>query len=584
MSNYLPPTSNVPIFDTLNFNAGSEALTYDIAKKNFLTFPTAQGNETLLDITVGGTATFLGAVSVNGTLTLNGNVVYAEDIIIANNKKIIGTSTTANITNQFLSLDDSANKTTLQYGTGGLYINKNDGTQILNIDNTGLTTASNSIILATQKYFGSTTSGSNAYFVFNNGSNISTFFYAPSGYYIKRNDGVLICSFDSVGNMGLTANLNQAGNITLTGSFTQSGNYTMTGTNMTLTGATLDLDNGKAVRGKDTSASFSTNMVPCTSTNYSQIKCGSNGLVIYNNAGTYSGTVNSSMQLSFGSALFMGIPSSSGGYIRSRGYSGVGCYIDMITDTSTNATYDIRLQVQGGSSGTPGQGLLKLSQSTPAASDNSATVATTGWVQSAITASVSTSLTPDSITITSSPLSGNTGITNYYGSGGRKSVIGTTGSAIAAWGGDYFTSPIRLTFNTGSTPTTTIVVIKLDHYYNSSTASGNYTNYMTFFPNRLTQGNQGSASIIYNINGDINGSSAFTYTNATYSPNGRQYTTYRDNGVGVGTPYGVMSMTNTYVDIYMKVWGTGTNELYSFTATIVDALDAKLHSEACYLS
>ena len=71
MAEYLPPTENVAIFDTLNFNAGDEALTYNKAVKYFLKYPIAQGTETLQAINVNGIASFLNDVNIGSSTTSN---------------------------------------------------------------------------------------------------------------------------------------------------------------------------------------------------------------------------------------------------------------------------------------------------------------------------------------------------------------------------------------------------------------------------------------------------------------------------------------------------------------------------------
>ena len=68
MTNYLPPIENVPIFDTSLFNQVTTGLTYEDALTKFLTFPTAQGTETLLD------------VNITGTLTANGSTIFNDPI------------------------------------------------------------------------------------------------------------------------------------------------------------------------------------------------------------------------------------------------------------------------------------------------------------------------------------------------------------------------------------------------------------------------------------------------------------------------------------------------------------------------
>ncbi|NBU05886.1 MAG: hypothetical protein EBT39_06005, partial [Sphingobacteriia bacterium] len=66
MADYLPPTENLPIFDTTVFDtAQNQYLTYNQATGLFLTFPIAQGAETLQAITVQGVATFNTALVVS---------------------------------------------------------------------------------------------------------------------------------------------------------------------------------------------------------------------------------------------------------------------------------------------------------------------------------------------------------------------------------------------------------------------------------------------------------------------------------------------------------------------------------------
>ena len=67
MASNLPPSENLPIFDSGVFNTGNDALTYNSAVSKFLTFPVAQGTETFSDINTlgnitGNNATFSGIV------------------------------------------------------------------------------------------------------------------------------------------------------------------------------------------------------------------------------------------------------------------------------------------------------------------------------------------------------------------------------------------------------------------------------------------------------------------------------------------------------------------------------------------
>ena len=70
MADYVPPTQNLPIFDTTVFtSAQNEYLTYSKATGLFLTFPTAQGAETLQGITVNGASDFTGDVNFNSMVS-----------------------------------------------------------------------------------------------------------------------------------------------------------------------------------------------------------------------------------------------------------------------------------------------------------------------------------------------------------------------------------------------------------------------------------------------------------------------------------------------------------------------------------
>ncbi len=66
MSDYTPPTEDLPIFDVTVFNSGDEPLTYNQAKKKFLRYPTAQGKETLQAIDVNGISTFKNNIIQSG--------------------------------------------------------------------------------------------------------------------------------------------------------------------------------------------------------------------------------------------------------------------------------------------------------------------------------------------------------------------------------------------------------------------------------------------------------------------------------------------------------------------------------------
>lgn len=77
MASYLPPSENLPIFDNSVFTSiTDEPLTYDIAKKLFLTYPYAQGTENLKNTHIGGT---LDISDGSNNMTLIGNAISSNN-------------------------------------------------------------------------------------------------------------------------------------------------------------------------------------------------------------------------------------------------------------------------------------------------------------------------------------------------------------------------------------------------------------------------------------------------------------------------------------------------------------------------
>jgi hypothetical protein len=74
MASYLPPKEELPIFDNSVFQSNDDPLTFAQASTEFLRFPSAQGAETLQDISVNGAAIFNALVDINDDLTVNGNL------------------------------------------------------------------------------------------------------------------------------------------------------------------------------------------------------------------------------------------------------------------------------------------------------------------------------------------------------------------------------------------------------------------------------------------------------------------------------------------------------------------------------
>jgi len=80
MAEYLPPTENVAIFDTLNFNDGNSPLTYNKAVKYFLRYPSAQGTETLQVTNVNGLLTASAGIKVQSIEPITNNIAGAITI------------------------------------------------------------------------------------------------------------------------------------------------------------------------------------------------------------------------------------------------------------------------------------------------------------------------------------------------------------------------------------------------------------------------------------------------------------------------------------------------------------------------
>ena len=151
MATYLPPSENLPIFDTSVFDETNGAyLTYTSAKKLFLTYPTAQGEETIASLIAGsidytspasGSYFDIGTNQVSGgTIRLgptgtSGVSVHAGNIDCTNNT--INNATDAALNN--LSLGNSQTTGILNIGTGTRTTGGNGGA--INIGTGGSITA-----------------------------------------------------------------------------------------------------------------------------------------------------------------------------------------------------------------------------------------------------------------------------------------------------------------------------------------------------------------------------------------------------------------------------------------------------------
>ena len=84
MSLNLPPNNLEPItiFNPANFIDLSSGLTIEYANAHYLKFPTAQGAENLLDISVSGIADFNSTVNVDGDLFVNNPSIFSDTVNI----------------------------------------------------------------------------------------------------------------------------------------------------------------------------------------------------------------------------------------------------------------------------------------------------------------------------------------------------------------------------------------------------------------------------------------------------------------------------------------------------------------------
>jgi len=80
MAEYEPPKETLPIFDPAVFATGDEPLTYNIAVKKFLKYPSAQGTENLQAINVNGISTFNAAANFNKPIVMSSATVADREI------------------------------------------------------------------------------------------------------------------------------------------------------------------------------------------------------------------------------------------------------------------------------------------------------------------------------------------------------------------------------------------------------------------------------------------------------------------------------------------------------------------------
>lgn len=116
MSDYSPPTENLPIFDASVFNQSEEYITQGDADKRYLRFPNAQGTENLASINVNGSATFRASCEFNNSINNNSLKIVSSPTIgqinpcvTSTNQQVIGATGTINTESLVLTTQSATN-------------------------------------------------------------------------------------------------------------------------------------------------------------------------------------------------------------------------------------------------------------------------------------------------------------------------------------------------------------------------------------------------------------------------------------------------------------------------------------------
>jgi len=172
------------------------------------------------------------------------------------------------------------------------------------------------------------------------------------------------------------------------------------------------------------------------------------------------------------------------------------------------------------------------------------------------TSVIPANLTPNSVTITpTNPSSNNptAGITNAWNTGSYIGFTGTGGRTITSLGSTFCAgTAIRMDSWTQSVPTGSIASLFEVNFtfWNGSNWGQTYC-YLQLYPNRLWNG--ATPDDIWNLNNKINGNGNYSYTDATYAPNGRWYWTYQQNFSGVSGANGWLVPAQNYVNLYFPI-------------------------------
>lgn len=526
MAEYSPPTEDLPIFDNLVFISGDEPLTYNIAKKKFLRYPTAQGKETFQ------------AIDVNGVSTFNNNIIQNNDTTI------IQTDTTNNTTTNTLKATNIFGQLHLQKPSGA------NGGGLLFDDVKGLTTYNS------QLYY----------------ENLIT--YMQNNAY---NGKFQFTYKDGSGNTLYPLTLTQSSNQVRVGINTSSPNSTDTFSvigNSSSISRTLGTSGTGIFSLNDNGGNTTRSIVFIPNTaqgNYNGIiQAGDISILGF---GTSNG-VNNSIVLSNWNNIPSGVRITATTSAIQFGSSEILLNSSTITTNGTNLSLT-NTNVDFTSTIPP-----TSSQIIPASNDSSNKIPTTEWVQSAISASSSTNITPNSVIITPTSVPSPTaGINCYVNNNAKLSFSGNGGNNNSNVQAFVANNGVQFDFNIGgsTTPTNAIIMTyRINFTFWNTSAWGRTSCLIDFYPNRWTQGQQ-TGNQLYNINNKIDSNGSYTYTNTTYAPNGRQYWTYNQAFSGVSGAQALFVPHNGYFDLFFCI----PDNSYSWQGSI-EALNTTQPNTAGY--
>lgn len=543
MSDYSPPSEDLPIFDVNVFLTGDEPLTYNQAKKKFLRYPNAQGTENLQTINVSGIATF------------------NNDIIQNNDTTITQTDTTNNTTTNTLKATNIFGQLHLQKPSGA------NGGGLLFDDVKGLTTYNS------QLYY----------------ENLIT--YMQNNAY---NGKFQFTYKDGSGNTLYPLTLTQSSNQVRVGINTSSPNSTDTFSvigNSSSISRTLGTSGTGIFSLNDNGGSTTRSIVFIPNTaqgNYNGIiQAGDISILGF---GTSNG-VNNSIVFSNWNTTPSGVRITATTSAIQFGSS------EILLNSSTTTTYGTNLSLTNTNVDFTSSTPPTSSQTIPASNDSSNKIPTTAWVQSAISASpLPTNPTFNSVSISANPNPGaisTSGIANQANQGGFYGQFPYESASnlqqiFETYNGIYQTTDrqINIEFinqDTATRPslafagsTQPCVVFDLDIFFYNYTgnAYGQTSCKLVIFKSALLNdwGQIGSSTQYgYNINNAINSNTSFTISDTTYAPNGRQYWTYdqKFSGQSGSTPSayltGKLINSNTYQIQIIPIF---PNDSYNFYYSI----------------